>query len=109
MNINKGQVIKDMSQEQKERDARRKEWIRENTLNWLKNGESLRVRREEHGMSLREVGDLLGTSPTRIRKLEIGSPVSMAKQLTKCYNLLFDHLDLHVALYELSEDHKWRF
>lgn len=95
--------------DQLERAARREDWIKKNTLQWLENGEALRVRREEHGMSLREVGNLLGTSATRVRKLEIGEPVSMAKHLTKSYELLLDHLELHAALLDLRNNHQWRF
>lgn len=93
---------------QEENTQRRKEFVRENTIKWLENGESLRSRREKHRMSLRQVGDLLGTSATRIRRLETGEPVMLAAHLTKCYNLLFDHLELHAALLDLRNNHIWR-
>lgn len=95
--------------DQEENSKKRDEYIRSNTMKWLENGEKLRGRREKHRMSLRQVGELLGTSATRIRRLETGEPVSMAEHLTKCYNLLFDHLELHAALLDIQNNHKWRF
>lgn len=104
----KEEALKQAILNQEESSIRREKYIKENTIKWLENGESLRIRREKHRMSLKEVGDLLGTSPTRVRRLEVGDPVSMAKHLTKSYELLFDHLELHAALLDLQNNHGWR-
>lgn len=89
---------------QEESAKRRKEFVRANTMKWLENGEKLRERRLQHNMSLSEVGNLLGTSASRIRKIEVGDPVSMAEHLTNCYNLLFDYIELRNSLYESNEE-----
>ncbi len=91
---------------QQERNKRRDEYVRINTMKWLENGDKLSTRRKKHNMSLREVASHLGTSATRIRSLEVGDPVSMAEHLTTCYNLLFDYIELRNELYENIEVNK---
>src|SRR5699024_12054839 len=64
-----------------EKHEQREEYVRQNTMKWLEEGERLRKRREEHRMSIRQVSDFLGTSATRIGNLERGEPVVMSKHL----------------------------
>lgn len=89
--------------EQEESAKKRNEFVRANTMEWLENGEKLRERRLKHNMSLREVGDLLGTAASRIRRMEVGDPVSMAEHLTTCYNLLFDYIELKKSIVLFSK------
>lgn len=102
------QTIRNAIKDREASKIRRAKYIEENSIKWLENGEKLVARRKKHRMSIRQVADLLGTSSSRIRRLEIGDPVSMASHLTKCYNLLFDHIELHASLMEIQDNHKWR-
>lgn len=88
---------------QEESAKKRNDFIRANTMEWLENGEELRERRLKNNMSLKEVGELLGTSASRIRRIEIGEPVSMAEHLTKSYNLLFDYIEFKRSIVLFSE------
>lgn len=101
-------VTEQILKEQEENRSRKKQYIKQNTLKWLEKGELLRQRREKHNMSMRKVGELLGTSASRIRNIENGSPVYMADHLTKCYNLLFDYIELQAGLIDLQKSHDWR-
>lgn len=102
------EAVRNAMKGQVEKDKKRRQFVIENTMEWLEQGEKLKARREKHNMSLREVATRLGTSATRIRSLEVGDPVSMAKHLTVCYNLLFDHIELHNALFTFYKDNQWR-
>lgn len=86
-----------------EKQEQREEYVRQNAMKWLEEGERLRKRREEHRISIRQVSELLGTSATRVGNLERGEPITMAKHLIECYDLLFDHLELKAAVLRLSE------
>ena len=77
---------------------RKEKFLQENYIRWNNEGMKLRERRLKHGMSLDRVGELLGTSGSRVSRLERGLPVSLAKHLTTSYELLFDHIELRKTL-----------
>lgn len=93
---------------EEERAARREAFLQDNYLKWNSEGMAYRKRRLQHGMTLKRVGELLGTSGSRVARFEKGLPVTQAESLKKCYNLLFDHLELHATLLDLRDNHKWR-
>jgi|SRR5690625_982822 len=78
---------------EKQREAKREKFLQENYLKWREQGMALRERRLKNIYSLQNVADRLGTSATRISKLEKGLPVSQAKHLIASYNLLFDYIE----------------
>ncbi|GGB42498.1 hypothetical protein GCM10011409_20100 [Lentibacillus populi] len=92
-----------------EREARREQFLKENYLKWNEEGMELRARRLKHNMSLNYVAEKLGTSASRIGRLEKGLPVSQAKHLIASYNLLFDYIELRKDLKAFYSDHnlKW--
>jgi len=81
---------------------KREEFIHENYQEWRNEGIKYRHKREELGLSLRKVGELLGTSSTRIRNFEVGEPVSQVKQLKASYDLLFDYINLQSFVLEFK-------
>ena len=89
---------------------RKEKFLQENYIRWNNEGMKLRERRLKHGMSLDRVGEMLGTSGTRVARLEKGLPVSLAKHLTTSYNLLFDHIELRKTLRSFFFDNglNWR-
>lgn len=89
------------------KEQRREQFLIENYLHWNELGQSFRKKREQHGLSLSRVAEMLGTSASRVRKFEIGAPISLANHLEKSYALLLDHLELHAALLDLRENHKF--
>ena len=93
-----------------EREKYRNEFIKENQKQWIENDQKLKARRDKHSLSLRDVAHRLKTSPTRIRNLELGNPISMAEGLTASYNLLFDYIELRNSFRILYEEHNlnWR-
>lgn len=91
-----------------ERAVRREQFIQENILKWNDEGMILRERRLKHGYSLADIEKLLGTSASRIRSLEVGEPVSMAGHLKKSLDLLYDHIELHNALFLIKKSHPGR-
>lgn len=92
----------------KEREARREQFLIENYVRWNEEGMKLRERRFKHGYSLADVEKLLGTSASRIRSFEVGEPVSMAGHLKKSLELLYDHIELHNALFLIKKSHPGR-
>ncbi|HLR02831.1 MAG TPA: hypothetical protein VK111_08845 [Virgibacillus sp.] len=99
MNITSDQKIVEINQ----RQMRKENYIRKNYLKWNEEGKTFRDRRMELGLSLRDVGKILGTSATRIRRFEIGDPVSQARHLKASYELLFKHIGMREQLKELIE------
>jgi|SRR5699024_844972 len=87
-----------------ESSKKRQEYIRENTIKWLDEGEKYRNKRIELGLSLRDVGEKLGTSATRIRAFEVGDPVSQVDHLKTSYTLLFDYIELQSFVLEFKEN-----
>ncbi|WP_437828600.1 helix-turn-helix domain-containing protein [Niallia taxi] len=68
-----------------------KEWYKEkNKERWLIEGKSLRLERKKLGITLKKIGQLLGTSPSRISNLENGKGVLMANQLIASYKLVLE-------------------
>lgn len=80
-------------------------FLKENYIKWNQEGGRLRERRLHNGLSLEKMGELLGTSASRIGRLERGLPVSQAKHLKASCDLLFDHIELKAALLDIREKH----
>ncbi len=93
-----------------DRAARREAFLQENYIRWNNEGLKLKERRLQNGFSLQDVGNKLGTSASRIGRLEKGLPVSQAKHLTTSYNLLFDYIELRKTLRSFFIDNglNWR-
>src|SRR5690625_1176204 len=86
-------------------EERREKYIKENYVYWNEAGRHFRKEREKRHLSLNEVSELLGTSASRVRRFEIGEPVSQADHLKTVYEMLFDYVDLHHDLFNLWERH----
>lgn len=96
------ELLAKMEESRIESSKKRQEYIRENTIKWLDEGEKYRNKRIELGLSLRDVGEMLGTSATRIRAFEVGNPVSQVNHLKASYNLLFDYIELQSFILEFK-------
>ncbi|MDX8045448.1 helix-turn-helix transcriptional regulator [Gracilibacillus sp. S3-1-1] len=87
-------------------EQRKEQFLIDNYVKWNEEGQYFRKKRNQLGLTLNRAAELLGTSSTRIRKFEIGEPISMANHLKKTYSLLIDHIELHAAILDLRENHK---
>ncbi len=68
----------------------RQEFITENQTEWKEIGQACKQGREELGLSLAAMSRKLGTSTSRLRNFENGSPVSMAAHLESSYELVLE-------------------
>ncbi|PAD25238.1 hypothetical protein CHH62_13130 [Niallia circulans] len=57
---------------------------------WLIVGQALRLERKRLGLTLNQIGKILGTSPSRISNLENGNGVMLANHLIASYKLVLD-------------------
>ncbi|WP_412973478.1 helix-turn-helix domain-containing protein [Niallia circulans] len=53
-------------------------------------GQALRLERKRLGLTLNQIGKILGTSPSRISNLENGNGVMLANHLIASYKLVLD-------------------
>jgi len=97
------ELLAKMEESRIESSKKRQEYIRENTIKWLDEGEKYRNKRIELGLSLRDVGEKLGTSATRIRAFEVGDPVSQVNHLKASYDLLIEHIEMRKSMKEFFE------
>ncbi|UQZ76192.1 hypothetical protein C2I17_17410 [Niallia circulans] len=70
-----------------EKRAIKEQYKEKNKDKWLIVGRNLRLERRKLGVTLSQIGTLLGTSPSRISKLENGKGVLLADHLIACYKL----------------------
>jgi len=97
------EVVKQSILNREENAKRREAFVQENKSTWIDEGEKLKARREKNRMTLRQIGEYLGTSPSRISRIEKGEPVSMADHLVSCYHLLLDYVELQSFVLEFKE------
>lgn len=67
------------------------QYAKKNNEQWYKLGQDLRSERKKLGLTLYQIGKLLGTSASRISNLENGKSVTMAKQLITSYKLVLEY------------------
>lgn len=96
-------VEQELLTQMEENRKRKDEYIQSNYLKWNDEGMAFRQKRQELGLSLRDVGERLGTSATRIRSFEVGDPVSQVEHLKASYNLLFDYIELQSFVLEFKD------
>lgn len=86
------------------------ELVKSNNQQWYEEGQKVKARRLKHEWSMEKVGEKLGTSASRISRLEKGLPVNQAHNLIASYNLLFDYIELRKTLRAFFFDNglNWR-
>lgn len=67
------------------------QYTEKNDEKWLEVGRNLRRERKKLGITVYHVGDLLGTSPSRVSKLENGKSITMVNQLITSYKLVLEY------------------
>lgn len=68
---------------------RYKEYVTKNTPSWQQEGAEMRAIREEHGISQRYLGELVGVSSQTIAKMEKGKPIrSRIMLITSCKTVM---------------------
>ncbi|MEC1772810.1 helix-turn-helix domain-containing protein [Schinkia azotoformans] len=73
------------------RSDTRARYVQVNHENWKEIGQSLKQQREELGLGITKLAEMLGTSASRIRNFESGKPVQMASHLEQCYKLAIEN------------------
>lgn len=68
----------------------RARYVQVNHDDWKEIGQDLKQQREELGLGITKLAEMLGTSASRIRNFEQGLPVQMSKHLEQCYKLALD-------------------
>lgn len=74
--------------------TKREDWIADNQSEWFWKGLALKSKRDEYGVTLKFMADVLGVSQSRLKRFEAGEPVRDAKLLYNSYILLFSKREL---------------
>lgn len=97
-NIITKELLEEALESSIERTKKRMEFINDKHFEWKAEGMKFRKRRENLSLSMAKVGQMLGTSKTRIWRFEVGEPISQVEHLKASYNLLLKHIEMNMNI-----------
>lgn len=85
----------------RECEPNRSKFMKKNAEKWRNDGENFKSIREKYGFSIKEISQCLQVSESKLRKFELGKPVTHARLLSVAIKLFYKN-------YELMNQHKER-